>query len=247
VFTTIASAPFSVSLNRTYRLRLEAIGTRLRVHLDGRLLLEATDTSLKRGLAGLQMFRTAASFDNIIVSPNPQVALYATDFETWDDRFTKTGDGTWELATDGTRVLRQTSTTTPTGGRAIAGVATADQSVQTRVKATAFDTAGNPWFGLITRYQDDSNYYYVTVRKANTLSLRRLVNGAVQELDVAPMTVSTGQWYTLRMESIDDAIRVYVNGELRLEAKDSTFARGRYGLMAYRTAASFDDVLITEP
>lgn len=255
-YQTLASAPLPVSLNRTYRLRFEAIGTRLRAFVDDALLVETTDDSLTEGVAGIRMYRTRADFDNVIVSPNPQFVLYANDLEVDDywspvyphwDRWTHTGEGSWSRETDGSHVYVQSSSTTPTGARALAGISTDNQVVEARVKAIELGSSNNAWFGLIARYVDDGNYYYVTTRKNNTIALRMLVNGSIHEFDSVPLDVETGRWYTLRLEAVGNRLGVYVDGLPILEARDDTHERGRYGLMTYRTAAAFDDILVTQP
>jgi len=40
-------------------------------------------------------------------------------------------------------------------------------------------------FGLFARYPDANNYYYVTVRNSDEISLRRQLNGSVLTLDTA--------------------------------------------------------------
>jgi pectate lyase len=59
--------------------------------------------------------------------------------------------------------------------------------------------------------------------------------------------VNVGTWYALRLESIGSRLRAYVNGNLVLEATDSTHARGEGGLVMYRTAAQFDDYRAVQP
>ena len=68
-------------LTRTYKVRLESIGTRHRVYVDGVPLLDVDDDSLASGRAALLTYRTAADFDNVIVSPTPTVTMYAFDLE----------------------------------------------------------------------------------------------------------------------------------------------------------------------
>ena len=52
-----------------------------------------------------------------------------------------------------------------------------NQSVQADIKPTAFASGGDDrWFGLITRYTDDGNYYYVTARRSNVVQIRKIVN-----------------------------------------------------------------------
>lgn len=247
-YRVLASAPLPVSLHRAYRLRFEAIGTRLRAFVDNEVLVETTDDSFVEGTAGIRMYRARADFDNVIVSPNPQFVLYANDLEQDDwDRWTHTGEGSWSRETNGSYVYLQSSLTTPTGARAVAGVNTDNQVIEARVKAVEFGSSNNAWFGLMARYIDDDNLYYVTTRKSGTISLRKLVNGSIHELDSAPLNVRTGRWYKLRLETVDDRLRVYVDGIQVLEARDETHERGRYGLMTYRTAAAYDDVLVTQP
>jgi hypothetical protein len=246
-YSTLASKSFPVALNRNYRLRLEAIGTRLRVFVDGTLQLEAIDNSLSAGKTGMQMYRASADYDNVVITPDPQTSLYANDFEGSNDTWTHTGNGKWSVTKDGSKVFRQSDSQMTIGARALTGIATGDQIVEARVKAVAFDSSTNPWFGLITRYVDDNNYYYITVRKDGNVSLRKLVNGAIEILQTKPMTTTLNRWYTLRFESVGSHLRVYVDGKLTLQAHDTSNARGKYGLMTYRTAAHFDNVKVHSP
>jgi hypothetical protein len=119
--------------------------------------------------------------------------------------------------------------------------------VQARVTPRAFSTAGDPWFGLMARYTDASNYLYLAVRKSNTLQLRKLVNGSIVALGSAPFTVAANTAYTLRLEAVGTALRAYVNGRLVLEATDPHRSNGRVGLVGYRTAADYDDIRAVTP
>ena len=132
--------------------------------------------------------------------------------------------------------------------RALARVPANDQIVPAATTATSFATGdGSKWFGLIARYVDAKNFYYVTVRQDNTISLRKQVNGTIYVLDTAPLTVTAGTAYTLRLEAIGTALRAHVNGNVVLEATDSSHARGRYGLATYQTAAAYDDFVAWGP
>jgi hypothetical protein len=246
-FVTLASTAVPVVLNRNYRLRLEAVGTLLRAYVNGRLALQVRDTELARGHAGVRTYRASADFDNIVVSHNPHLTLidHRTQFvvdQKWDLVV-----GTWNFSYEPNRAsLVQEDTTRE--GHAVARVDARDQIMQVRATASSFAAGtGSRWFGLLARYVDERNYYYVTVRSDNTISLRKLVNGAIQVLDTAPLTVSAGTAYTLRLEAIGSSLRAYVNGTLVLEASDSSYASGRYGFATYRTAARYDDLIVWEP
>ncbi len=251
-FTALDSAPLAVTLNRSYRVRLESIGTRHRVYVDGRLLLEASDSNIASGRAGLLTFRAAAEFDNVMVSPTPATTLYANDFSANQvpmDVWNPSGQSQWihNIVAGQNSVYAQGSVAGD--ARNSVGAPTDWQSVNVRARPTTFagGAGGDRWFGVMARYTDEQNYYYLTLRSGNTVSLRKLTDGAIGVLATAPLTVTLGTWYSLRLEAIGSRLRGYVNGNLVLEATDTTHSRGEGGLVMYRTAAQFDDYRAVQP
>jgi hypothetical protein len=256
-FATLASAPLPVALNRTYRVRLQSIGSRHVVYVNGAPLLDADDRTHASGRVALLTYRTAAEFDNVVASQTPAVSLYASDFEPYSPRgapfegvFQFNAAGLWSLELRGdvpNNYVRQTAV----GGdaRAFVGVPTDAQSVSARVRPTTFAGTGNGerWVGIMARYADSSNYYYLSVRSGNSVSLRKLTHGSVATLGSAPLAVSVGTWYALRLDAVGNQIRAYVNGELVIEATDNTHARGSAGFVTYRAAADFDDLHVVQP
>ena len=115
--------------------------------------------------------------------------------------------------------------------RAVIGVPTDDQTVDVRARPTTFagTGGGDRWFGVMARYVDDSNYYYLTLRHTNLVSLRKLTNGAITELGTYSLPITLGIWYRLRIEAVGAQIRGYVNGVLVAEATDTTHPRGAAG------------------
>jgi hypothetical protein len=242
-WTSLGSASLPVTLNRTYSLRLESVGTKLRVYVDNKPVLAATDASHTSGQVGLMTYKTSADYDNVTVSTQRFLPLLMDDFATAQpNRWTESG-GTWAQANQS--VYQQSSLAGT--ARSFTGVATGDQMVQVNVTPTSFATGTERWFGVIARHVDNSNYYYVTLRTNNTISLRRLVNGAIQELDSAPLTVNAGATYRIRLDAIGNSLRVSVNGKQLLEATDSTFPEGKYGLATYKASAQFDDFIAAQP
>lgn len=246
VFTTLATKELPITLNRSYRVRLEAVGTRLRVFVDNTFVAEARDSELPEGRAAILTYKTAADHDNIVVTSDPHTRLVNDKLDELSVFWSMTGSGSWAIASEGTnRVLAQTSLSGD--ARAIIGSAVSDQVVQTRAKATTFGPGGDRWFGLIARYRDPHNYYYLTLRDTNSVSLRMLVNGTPVVLNTAAFPVNPGQWYTLRLEAIGTQVRGYVNGELIVEAADPTHESGAYGAMSYKTAVRYDDFTAMQP
>jgi len=247
-FITLASAPLVVQTNRNYRVRLESLGTLHRVFVNGILLLTAEDLGPQSpGNAAVLMYRTAADFDNVIVSRSRRTTLYADDFTGTTNRgdWSFNGAGQWNIAENS---FAQDSVAGD--ARALIGTPTSDQIVSARVRPVAFaaaPTGQERWVGLIARYADDRNFYYVTLRSGNTLSLRKLVNGAITELASVPITVSTGSWYALRLEVMATTLRVYLGDTMVMQVMDATHAQGRGGLVTYKAAAQFDDYVAYQP
>lgn len=236
VFTTLASAPVQVVLNRNYRLRVEAVGTLVRAYVNSELILQARDTALTHGVAGIQMYKARADLDNVILSPNPQLTFFAQPASAFFNNLFDAGPGTWSVS-------NVVQTSTADGAHAVSITDVDDQIVQARVTANQFATGtGSRWFGLMARYRDAGNYYYVTMRSDNTISLRKLVNGTIQVLDSAPLTVTAGTNYSLRLEVIGTSLRAYVNGNVLLEATDTTHFTGKFGPVMYKTAATYTQI-----
>jgi hypothetical protein len=87
------------------------------------------------------------------------------------------------------------------------------------------------------------------LRSNNTVSLRKLTNGAITTLDTASFPIATGNTYRVRLSVIGNALLGYVNDQLLVEGIDNTAPHtvGRHGLAMYKTRADFDDYLVTQP
>jgi len=247
----IASANFAVAVNRPFRLRLESIGTRHRVYVNGVSVLDADDSALKSGRAGLLTHHASAEFDNVFASPTPNAILFAQNFTSTGgptDLWSFTGTGLWNNVASGpNHVFAQSSVASI--ARAVIGVPTDDQSVDVRARPTTFagTGSGDRWFGVMARYVDDANYYYLSLRSTNTVSLRKLANGVTTELASVSLPIPLGTWQRLRIEAIGSQIRGFVNGVLVAEATDAAHPRGAGGLVTNRAAADFDDYRAIQP
>ena len=119
--------------------------------------------------------------------------------------------------------------------------------MQATITVNGFSGIGSPWVGLLARYVDEGNYYYVTLRKSNQLALKKLTNGVITELGTVPFNVVRSQPYLLRLEAIGDRLRVYVNGVLKIERAGAQIIAGKVGVMTYRTSANFGQYTAYEP
>jgi hypothetical protein len=251
VFTTLTSGPAALAIGAKVRLRLESIGAMHRVYLDDQQVLTAHDYTLKHGSVGILTNRAAADFDNIIAGPAPFATTYSDDFSETTPAFGgwTTTEGSWQR-TGG--LVHQSSTTGY--ARLTVGARTDDQVVQVRVRPTSFTETDN-WVGLLLRYQDVRNHTYLSLRGRGNISLWRRTNGAIQQIGTRAIAVTTGTWYTLRVETVGGETRVFVNDTLQFTTTaelgptnpDVQGQKGTVGLITQKSTADFDDFLAYQP
>jgi hypothetical protein len=177
----------------------------------------------------------------VFVLPEPLAAPapIPNDFEDRDTSDFTVASGQFALASRGTDdVLAQTGTT----GLSLALVDDSDWNYYQRVEADIAPTFGaaDSWVGLVARYVDANNYYYVAVRNNNTFGIYRRLNGVDTLLREG---TSAGALPSRVQLSVDDEeIRVQINQQFSAVTTDRSLPRGRAGLATFRAAADFDDV-----
>ena len=88
----------------------------------------------------------------------------------------------------------------------------------------------------------------MTLRGNNEFSLRRMVNGQVQILGTVLQSVTLGTWYDLRLEIIGIDVRAYVNGDLKISARDASITGGgRSAILMYKAAADWYHYIAYQP
>ncbi len=246
----LSRAPANFTPGRSYRVRLESVGDQHAVFLEGIPRVHAKDTTFAHGHPGVAGYRARFDVDNVVVSGGTRLALRLdTGERSWKSQGPE-GSTSWQfIAADGLFGLRQSDNTGDV--RWISKVAVGNQVVSARVRPMSYGAttgAQDPWVGIAAHLVDEQNYYYVTLRRSNQLSLRRVVNGQIQILATVPQPVATGTWYDLRLEMIGTNIRAYVNGDLRIQTRDSTLSGGgRSALLMYKTAADFGSYIAYQP
>lgn len=169
--------------------------------------------------------------------------LQQDDFQDGDAAGWSTTPGSMFAVVNGgtSRVYRQTSLS----GNAAAVLQTTsgnDQSIQADITPRAFDGADR-WVGLVTRYSNANNYYYVTARSSGVLQLKKMVGGAFTTLAAATLPIGIGTTSRLRLEAIGDHVRVLVDNKPVIRVRDTSLSGGVPGLMMYKTSADFDNVV----
>ncbi len=101
--------------------------------------------------------------------------------------------------------------------------------------------------GLIFRVQDRDNYYILRANALeNNLNLYKYVGGRRLGLKDSSAKVDSGVWQELRVEVRGDQLRGFLNGNLVIEATDTTYSAGKVGLWTKADSVTcFDDVSVT--
>jgi hypothetical protein len=170
-------------------------------------------------------------------------SLFSDNFEDGNaDGWSKSG-GTWAVGTDGSRVYTQSNAGSELA-RVFAGQTSwTDYAVQARVKPLAFG-ATTRYVGVAARSGSSSSFDRLVLTDANRVELQAVRSGSVTVIGSAALTVSTGTWYTLRIEAQGSTLRGYVNGTLVASGAGSQASQGRIVLQTFHASASFDDVAV---
>jgi hypothetical protein len=252
-FTTVAQKALPIVAGRSYRVGLQAWTTEIRVFIDGKQFIGWSEPELiPHGSVALLGYRTAADYDNVVAAQVGQRGIFdlsvlpSCDISlNYEHLWTINGTGNWSCpGFPDENVMQQTSTVGV--ARALVGAPTDDQVVQTRARATAFE-GQDRWFGIAARYTNESNYYYLAVRNSNTVSLRKLVNGAITVLGTATLTVTPNTWYDLRLDAVGNELRAFVNGVQVLQTTDASHPSGKGGILTYKTGAEFAGYIAWQP
>ena len=250
--TVLASVPVTLSFDR-HRLRLEARGQLLDVHLDGQRVITASDNRIRSGEAGFITSYTRIQLDNFSTTPRSQKMYEANfGFEPEEDDGTFRGTpwtvsgGDWGFAEEFGGTVKQQRAASG-GARSITGLATDEQTVETQVRIDGTFVADGNWVGVIARYTDNRNLYYLSLRGSNQVSIRKVVNGVATEIAGRPFSVQAGRFYYLRLDVIGNRLRGYVNGEPLLEVTDAALSSGRSGIATNNTRASFARFVAYQP
>jgi hypothetical protein len=185
----------------------------------------------------VRVFRIPATFES------PAVQNHDFESDTAGSAW-QTSGGSFSLARVGySRVYRQ-GRTAGTPAAWLPTSSTTNQSIQAEVAIRA--TSGpNSWVGLATRRSDASNYYYITLRSAGSLELKRMVGGVFTTLASTTAPVNINRKYRLRLESMGTTHRVFLDDRMVLRANDSTLASGASGIIMNRANADYDNVIVT--
>ncbi len=124
-----------------------------------------------------------------------------------------------------------------------------DYTVEAKVRMDE----GN-WAGVVFRAQSEMEYYiyYLNVQN-NKSELWKHSKGAwdtrvaiTSNIPAAgKLKIENKEWFDVKVVVEGDTFQLHINGELQSEQEDGSYKRGKIGVWAWETGASFDDVTIT--
>ena len=154
-----------------------------------------------------------------------------------------TGFGGWTTAGGSWAVQNGSLLQTSTAGGPYACTAAGSFS-DLYLEADLVHDAGVGYAGLVFRYQDLGNFYYLW-NDGGQIELRRRAGGVASRLGEPIAVGAVSGWHHVRIEARGANLKVYWDGSLRFEADDATFSSGQVGFVCSQASARFDNFVAT--
>jgi hypothetical protein len=103
--------------------------------------------------------------------------------------------------------------------------------------------------GLVWRYLDANNYYIARMNPLeDNFRVYKVVAGKRIQLDTKEaLKVPVGEWHTMKIKHVGDAIECWLDGKKYLEAKDDAITKpGKVGLWTKADARTYFDQFVVQ-
>jgi hypothetical protein len=255
VNTLLYESNFYNTMPSTFRATLTTVGNGISVDFGFQQGTSVFDNSLTHGRGGVATFMSRADFDDVRVFAADPYLLFSREWGFGGSDYQSDLEelsGHWqvlEISDEEESALIGLAQLDSSGkGRAVIGTPVANQDINANMKVESFNTSQQgAWIGLMARYVDPNNFYYVSIRSTGQIQIRKQVNGDISLLASANFTPVLGQYYDVRFLVIGDQLQVYVQGTLMATAHDRTFTSGRYGLATYRAVGNWASFAVLQP
>jgi fructan beta-fructosidase len=221
----IATYPTPIARDRTYHLKVVAAGSRFRVYLDhgSTPVIDAVDTAYATGRAGANVFAGTALIGDITRDAAGFATNLAGPWHRVGGTWTAPGDGVYAQGAGDSFYL---SSTTGTDFRYEADV----RPVNGIAAALTFRAGA-----------DASQHYTANVDTSGVVKLWR----PGRDIATYATPIVPGRSYHLTVIASGANLRVQLNGTQVIEAVDTTYASGLFGLNAFGGSAAFQNVRIS--
>jgi hypothetical protein len=247
VDTLLLDRTFYNTHGTTYRAALRVNGPIIETRFSFQGGDIVTDYSLTHGRGGVATSFARADFDDLYVAASEEYFLfsrqYSGDYYDYESGMHElSGDWDVQQTCDSESCWLNGLSQRDTSGNAVAiiGTPVANQEINTTLRVDSFAASqSGAWAGLLARYVDANNHYYVTVRATGQIQIRKIVNGVITVLGSANLTPVLGTSFDLRLLVINDQLQLYVDDALVVTAHDRAIASGIYGVASYRATANW--------
>ncbi len=208
------AVPASVVLNHWYDVRIEVNGSEIKCYLDGQLIHDVSYAATKHGGIGLGTWNTQSEYTNLNVSALGQT-LYQSDFVNQGTTGWQVLSGSWSVTNGSYAQLAQ-----GIDERSVTGSTNWSDYTYT---LQAQKLGGAEGFLVIFNYQDPNNFTWWNIGGWNNTqhAIERTENGAKYMVgSPVPGSVTTGQWYNIRIVVGGARIQCYLNGTLIHDVAD---------------------------
>lgn len=180
-----------------------------------------------------------------IIFANSSSPMFSDNFEAGNIAGWTSVAGGWNVPTVGTnKVLSSGNQTTTSLITANSGSLWTDYTYEAGVRMPITDANA----GIIFRVQDAHHYYLYRINSSNQrLELYKSINGQLTSLASTPFTATEKQWYKLKVVIQGNAIKGYVDGELKMEWTNpvTELTTGGIGFRTTSAGVHFDDVIVS--
>ncbi|HEV8442002.1 MAG TPA: hypothetical protein VGQ27_00935, partial [Steroidobacteraceae bacterium] len=171
VDTLLAQGSFYNTMTPTFRPTLAVDGNRIIVDFGFQQGPTITDNSLTHGRGGVATWLARADFDDVHVAATDVYSLFereygagGSDYESGLDEIS----GRWQVIEisdpEESSLAGLAQFDTSGDARAVIGTPVANQDLITRMRVDSFGASQQgSWAGLLARYVDANNFYYVTI------------------------------------------------------------------------------------
>ncbi|MDC7224386.1 MAG: polysaccharide lyase family 7 protein [Spirochaetales bacterium] len=188
------------------------------------------------GCADISLINDTGSSDNSSTEKTSVETTFSDSFDSLDSDLYTTVSGTWETE-DGD--LQETGG--GTGILIISDITTGDDCT---ISADVKSQAESKDAGLLIRYQDEDNYYTLTLNNGKLL-LKEKVSGSWTTLESVTCDYSTDSFSTIAVSVTDSTYTAYLEGEEQFSVSDSSLTSGSFGFKTSSNTAYFDDLEVT--
>ncbi len=248
---------FDVQKGVTYRLRVELVGQRCTVYVDGRLIGEALLYDYPEGRIGLTTYSGSAKFDNLSVTRGFSTRVQPNNFRTYSFEDGTLADftpetGEWTISSSnpltGSFNLLQSNLTHDRA--AIVGnvVQAGDYAVSADIRNLA--GYGDEFIFLLD-YQNSTNLLEVHYRGRgiNDVIIYRKVNNSNTNLGTFPLPVNIIEGATYRAQVVrrNGFLEFYIDDQAIGFLHESFFQGGKVGIATYDSSWQVDNLKIGPP